>query len=445
MPRRILKFGFCFVPFVAVICYLGGCAKKTPDLVAYTSTARQSDEMPNIVLIMAHQLGYGDVGCYGQELISTPNIDRLAEEGCRFTHAYAGGDSAEATMWTLMTGRYTAHAVQDGKLSFKLSPDQRTIAEVMRMTEYATGFVGCWNLGSDEEATTPSAHGFDEWSGLLTPASFETCYPATIWSNGEQVSLAENAAGNRGLGLTDALMQEAMAFLERHTSGKPFLLVLSYPLPGSDLPLAGSGAYAHQGWTAAQEAYAERIARLDGEVGKLVEQLEKLGLTQRTAVFLTSDGAAQHEGTELDVFDSYGGLRTAGGDMYEGRLRVPLVVKWPAEVRSGLETDFAVSPWDMMATFSDMGGAVLPAGSTSGVTYVPALLGDPTQRRSMMYWETRDGGFGQGVRIGDWKAVRPCGKMDIDAVELYNLIEDPGEINNQAKEHPEILSRFIRS
>jgi len=147
MPRRILKFGFCFVPFVAVICYLGGCAKKTPDLVAYTSTARQSDEMPNIVLIMAHQLGYGDVGCYGQELISTPNIDRLAEEGCRFTHAYAGGDSAEATMWTLMTGRYTAHAVQDGKLSFKLSPDQRTIAEVMRMTEYATGFVGCWNLG----------------------------------------------------------------------------------------------------------------------------------------------------------------------------------------------------------------------------------------------------------------------------------------------------------
>jgi arylsulfatase A-like enzyme len=444
MLARISGCCFCFAVVVAAICCSGGCAKKTPDLLAYTETARQSDEMPNIVLIVAHQLGYGDLGCYGQKLVSTPNIDCLAEEGGRFTHAYAGGDSAEATMWTLMTGRYNAHAVQDGKLSFKLSRDQRTMPAVMRLTEYATGFVGCWNLGSDEEATPPDAHGFDEWSGLLTPASAETSYPATMWSNGEQVSLVENAAGKQGLALTDALTQEANAFLERHTSGKPFLLVVTYPLPGVPLPLAGSGVYADRGWTAAQAAHAERIARLDGDVGKLVGHLEKLGLSQRTAVFVTSDCAVQSEGTELAVFDGVGGLKTAGSDMYEGRLRVPLVVRWPAEVRAGLESDFAVTPWDMMATFSDMAGAVLPAGATSGVTFVPALLGETKQRRSMLYWETRNGGFGQGVRIGDWKAVRPCGQMGIEAVELYNLIEDPGETKNQAKEHPEILARFIK-
>jgi arylsulfatase A-like enzyme len=348
-------------------------------------------------------------------------------------------------MWTLMTGRYTALAVKDGKPSFQLSRDQKTMPDVMRLTEYTTGFVGAWGLGGDSEGATPAMHGFDEWSGLLGPATAETSYPATIWSKGEQVPLAQNAEGKQGVGLTDALTNEAVAFLERHTSGKPFLLVISYPLPGSDLALAESGAYADRDWTGAQKAHAERIACLDRDVGTLVEKLEKLELSKRTAVILTSDCAARHDGAEPDIFDRHGGLRTAGSEMYEGRLRVPLIVKWPSEVSPGSETDFAATSWDMMATFTDMAGAVLPAGSTNGVSFVPALLGESKTRRGMLYWETRKGGFGQGVRIGDWKAVRPCGKMGIEAVELYNVKEDPRETKNQAKEHPEIVARFIKS
>ncbi len=445
MCTNLLKLRSCSVGAVFALICLGGCAQKTPDVVAYTATARQSDEAPNIVLIVANQLGYGDLGCYGQKLIQTPNIDRLAADGCRFTQAYAGGDSSVASMWTLMTGHYTALAVRDGKVSFQLSRDQKTMPDVMRLTEYATGFVGSWGLGGDSEGSTPDEHGFDEWSGLLAPATGETSYPATIWSKGEQVPIAENADGKQGVGLTDALTNEASAFLERHVSGKPFLLVISYPLPGSDVALAESDAYADRDWTAAQKAYAGRIARLDREVGTLIEKLEKLGLSKRTAVVLTSDCAARHDGAEPDIFDSNGGLRTAGGEMYEGRLRVPLIIKWPAEVSPGSETDFAATTWDMLATFTDMAGAVLPAGSTNGVSFVPALLGETRSRRGMLYWETRDGGFGQGVRIGDWKAVRPCGKMGIEAVELYNVKEDPRETKNQAKEHPEIVARFIRS
>ena len=444
MRKKFLTIGWCSVAAILAISGLVGCQTKTPDLVAYTSTARQSDETPNIVLIVAHQLGFGDLGCYGQELVTTPNIDRLAAEGCRFTHAYAGGNSAEATMWTLMTGRYNAHAVQNNELAYKLSREQRTMPNVMRMTEYVTGFVGCWNLDSAEEATMPDSYGFDEWAGLLAPASIEASYPALIWRNGEQVALAAPDQDQPGTSLTDALTREAKAFIERHSSDKPFLLVFSYPLPGSALPLPQSGAFEGRDWTASQKAYAERISRLDGDVGKIIEQLDQFGLSRRTAVLLTSDSATRHEAPELDIFASHGELRTSGDDMYEGRLRVPLIVKWPAEVESGFETAFAVAPWDMMVTFADMAGAVLPSGATTGVSFLPTLLGQAGQRRAMMYWETRDTGFGQGVRIGDWKAVRPCGRMDIDAVELYNLVEDPGETKNQAKEHPEILARFIR-
>lgn len=442
---RLVEFLSCLAG--ALVCLLGlsGCAQKTPDVVAYTETARQSDEAPNIVLIVANQLGYGDLGCYGQKLIKTPNLDRLAAEGCRFTEAYAGGDSSVASMWTLMTGRYTAVAVKDGKPSYQLSREQKTLPHVMGLTEYATGFVGIWNLGDGSESTPPTAFGFDEWSGLFGPATADNSYPAKIWSKGEQVALAPNAKGEHGLGLTEALTSEAVGFLERHTSGKPFLLVLTYPLPGTKLALAESKTYSDRDWTAAQEAYADRIACLDRDIGTLLAKVEELGLSQRTAVVLTSDCAARHKGDELDIFDSTAGLRTSGNEMYEGRLRVPLIVKWPAEVTAGSESPFAVTAYDMLATCTDMAGAVLPAGSTHGVSFVPALLGETKNRRGMLYWDTHQGGFGQGVRIGDWKAVRPCGKMGLNAVELYNLKEDPRETKNQAKEHPEIVARFIKS
>jgi len=422
----------------------GGCAQKVPDVVAYTETTRQSDEAPNILLVVANQLGYGDLGCYGQKLIETPNVDRLAQEGCRFTDAYAGGDSSAASMWCLMTGQFAAMAVKDKRPSFTLSAEQKTLPSVMRLTEYATGFVGVWRLGGDAEADNPGSHGFDEWSGILTSATAETAYPAAIFRNGESIPLSENAEGKQGLDLLQLLTKEAISFLERHSSGKPFLLVVTYPLPGADLPLAESGTYADRDWPASQKRYAEKVARFDRDVGALVGALEQQGLSQRTVVVVTSDSAARRDETEADVFQSNGGLKTTGEELYEGRLRVPLIVKWPTEVSPGKETPFPTAPWDLTATFADMAGAVLPTGSSSGFSFVPALLGEAPRRRGMLHWEVRDGGFGQAVRIGDWKVVRPRGKMKREDCELYNVKQDPGETKNQAKEHPEIVARFIK-
>ena len=444
MNFRHGSLAFCSVAWLVAVFCVGGCAQKVPDVVAYTETTRQSDETPNIVLVMANQLGYGDLGCYGQNWIETPNVDRLAREGCRFTEAYAGGDSSAASLWCLMTGRFAALGVQKGKPSFELSPDQRTLPRMMRLTEYDTGFVGTWGLGGVAESNHPGSHGFDEWSGILTPATAETAYPASITRNGEATAVSENAGGKQGLDLPQLLIQEAISFLERHSSGKPFLLVVTYPLPGADLPLAESGAYADRDWPASKKAHAEKVARFDRDVGALVDALEKLELSSRTAVVVASDGAARQDSTETDVVQSGGGLRIVSDELYEGRLRVPLIVKWPAEASPATETSFPAATWDFMATFADIAGAVLPAGSGEGVSFAPAMLGETTRRRGMMYWEIREGGFGQAVRIGDWKAVRPRGKGKLEDVELYNLKQDPGETKNQAKAHPEIVARFIK-
>ena len=196
-------------------------------------------------------------------------------------------------------------------------------------------------------------------------------------------------------------------------------------MPGSELPLAESGAYADRDWTATQKAYAERVGGLDRDVGTLVENLEKLESDATHRRGLHQRLCCPPRRAELDIFNSNGGLKTVGGEMYEGRLRVPLIVKWPAEVTPGSETDFAATTWDMMATLTDMAVPFsLPARPTAFRSF-PRCSEKPKPRRGMLYWETREGGFGQGVRIGDWKAVRPCGKGKREAVELYNLKEDP--------------------
>lgn len=447
MNSRHWNLAFHSAAWLVAAFFSGGCAQKVPDVVGYTETTRQSDEAPNIVLVVGNQLGYGDLGCYGQKLIETPNVDRLAQEGCRFTEAYAGGDSSVASMWCLMTGRFAARAGKPGKkdkATFELSRDQRTLPRVMRLTEYATGFVGTWGLGDAAETNHPGSYGFHEWSGILTPPTAETAYPASVVRNGETVAVAENAAGKQGVDLPQLLIQEAVSFLERHSSGKPFLLVVTYPLPGADLPLTESGAFADRDWPAPKKTYAEKVTRFDRDVGTLAAALEKLGLSKRTVVVLTSDAAAKRNPAEKDVFQSSGDLRAVSGELYEGWMRVPLIVKWPAEVSPGTETSFPTATWDFMATFADMAGAVLPAGASEGVSFVPGMLDKTARRRAMMYWEIHDGGFGQAVRIGDWKAVRPRGKSKLEQVELYNLKQDPAETKDQAKEHPEIVARFIK-
>jgi arylsulfatase A-like enzyme len=344
-----------------------------------------------------------------------------------------------------MTGRWTVWAAKDNRLTFRLRPNQGTLARAMRLADYDTGFVGTWLLAGDDRDDLPTAHGFDAWAGTLAMPKADDFYPASISRNAQQVRIEANAGGQRGQDFQEVLTREASAFLERHKSGKPFLLVVAYPLPGLDVPLAASEPDARQDWPDAAKGYAARVSRLDRDVGTLVGRLQELGLAERTAVLLTSDRARTRVTAETgDFFHSAADLRVVQGELYEGRIRVPLVVKWPGHVAANTETDFPSAIWDFLRTFAEMAGGTLPDNASDGVSLVASMSGQPTRERGMLYWEVREGGFGQAVRIGDWKAVRPRGKLDSHLVELYDLKQDPRETTSTAKEHPEVLAKFLR-
>jgi arylsulfatase A-like enzyme len=420
-------------------------AKQAPVESATSPDEAAPKKRPNIVVIVANDLGYGDLGCYGQKLMQTPHIDRLAGDGRRFTDFYAGGDTSEASHWCLLTGRWTAFAAKDDRQVFTLGSNQRTLASLMGQAGYETGFVGTWLLAGDKADDVPTAHGFHEWAGTIGMPLADGFFPTSILRNAEQVRIEANAAGKRGEDFQEVLTQEAVSFLERHKNGKPFLLVITYPLPGLEVPLDVSESYANQDWPDAAKAYATRISRLDQDVGTLVERVQQFGLADRTAILLTSDRARTRITADTgDFFHSAADLRVVSGELYDGRLRVPLIAKWPGHVAAKTETNYPAAIWDFLRTFAAMAGGTLPANASDGVSLVASLSGQTTDERGMLYWEVREGGFGQGVRIGDWKVVRPRGKMDSQFVELYDLKHDPQESSNVAREHPEVLAKFLR-
>ena len=428
---------------VLAVFFAVGCQRKMPDTPEYVRQTSPED-YPNIILIVANSLGYGDLGCYGQEKIATENIDRLAADGCRFTEFYAGGFTADATYWCLMTGRYTHSARKGGVLTFELRAEQRTVPETMQLTGFETCFIGNWPLEGDTRYSSPNTHGFDQWAGTMAPTASEQYYPVSIRKNGEKKSVPGNGEEGDRQSLEQVCLQEAISFFKDRQSNKPFLMVIALPCPGASAETRIAEAYAEQDWPESAKEYASRVSQLDADVGAILKQLEESGLAQETAVMLTSDNA-RTGATPEDVafFNSAAGLRIAGDDLYEGRLRVPLIVRWPDQVEPGTETDYPGAVWDMSATFVDMTGLKLPARASNGESLLPAMRGEDLGTRGMMYWEVRDGGFGQAVRIGDWKAVRCRGKLEHSDVKLYNLKKDPGEAEDVAKENPEILATFI--
>ncbi|MDM8009103.1 MAG: arylsulfatase [Phycisphaerae bacterium] len=398
-------------------------------------------DRPNIIYIMADDMGYGDLGCYGQKLIKTPNIDQLAAEGMRFTQFYSGCTVCAPARCCLMTGLHTGHSwVRDNKSAIRervpLRPEDFTVAELLKKAGYATGITGKWGLGEPDTTGVPNKQGFDYWFGYLNQAHAHSYYPDYLWRNQEKYTLEGNLNGQRKQYSHDLFTQEALSFVERNKD-KSFFLYLAYTIPHGKLEVPSDAPYSDRDWPQPCRNYAAMIARQDADIGKLMKLIKDLGLDEKTIVFFCSDNGAPGGNGVLKHFNSNGPLRGTKGQLYEGGIRVPMIARWPGKIKAGTVSDQVWAMWDFLPTAAEAAG-VAPPEKIDGISMLPALLGKPQKQHEFMYWEFSQARLVQAVRTGDWKAIKHKGGK----LELYDLRSDIGEKNDIAAKHPEIVVRI---
>lgn len=399
---------------------------------------------PNVVFILADDLGYGDLGCYGQNRIKTPSIDRLAAGGIRFTQCYAGSTVCAPSRCCLMTGLHTGHAFVRGNALVPLRPGENSVAGVFRSAGYATALIGKWGLGEPGTTGIPNRQGFEFFYGYLNQALAHNSFPQELWRNETREAIPENRNNQRGAYSNDLFTREALHFIER-SADRPFFLYLAYTGPHANSTARTMEApriepeYLDKDWPEVEKLFASTITRMDRDIGAIVERLGALGLSRDTIVFFTSDNGPHREGGHSPTFfNSSGPLRGIKRDLYEGGIRVPMIVRWQDRMRPGSVSDEPWAFWDFLPTVCDLLDRPLP-GQTDGVSVVPALFGGRLPARPPMYWEFHEGGFSQAARMGAWKAVRRAGRTD---TELYALNNDIAEADNVAAQHPEVLARM---
>lgn len=474
-------------------------------LIAFTVTCAADTEQarPNIVYILADDLGYAELGSYGQEKIKTPNIDRLASEGMRFTQHYSGNTVCAPSRAVLMTGKHPGHAHIRNNRRAVLPPElqQRygmdfqgqeaipdtevTIAELLKQQGYATAAIGKWGLGHFGTSGDPNLQGFDLFFGYNCQAHAHSFYPAYLWRNGVKVPLQNDPpvrghadfpegadpddpasyASFKGSDYSaDHMIEEALGFI-RENQGGPFFLYFPSSLPHLALhvpdeeldPYLGKWEEtpflrSSKGYTSHQTpraAYAAMISRLDKDVGRIMRELKSLGLDENTLVMFSSDNGTTHLKQEVDYefFESVGPLRGLKGSLYEGGIRVPMIARWPGKIEALTTSDHLSAFWDVMPTMAEVAGAKLPE-EIDGISFLATLLGESgnQQKHDFLYWEFTGYGGQQAVRMGDWKAVRQDmlrdGNPEPLKIELYNLGVDIGETTDLASKHPEIVRQM---
>ena len=423
---------------------------------AWAGPAGVAGSRPNIVLIVADDLGHGHLGSYGQDKIRTPHINRLAAEGMRFTNAYAGSAVCAPSRSVLMTGQHTGHTpVRTNGADNRLNPADFTVAEMLKAAGYATGGFGKWGLG--QQFTTGRAYdqGFDLWVGQYDQVHAHFYYPWYIWRNNRRILLLENEGGGRGHYVHDVIHQHALTFIREHKD-RPFFAYLSYLLPHVELvvPEEDEKPYSRKGWPQvaipdpregyigshdAYVTYAGMISRLDRHVGEVITLVDRLGLKENTLIIFTSDNGAQGDTWKplQDFFNGAGGLRGLKGELYEGGIRVPMIARWPGKIKAGSVRALPTCLYDFMPTLAQLAGIAAPV-NTDGVSLLPTLLGtDGQQRHRYLYWEHQ---AQTAVRAGRWKAIRPS---RLDAWELYDLSTDESETTNVAQKKAMILARLV--
>lgn len=409
---------------------------------------------PNIIFIHADDLGYGDLSSYGQQKFKTPNIDRLAAEGTRFTQYYAGSTVCAPSRSALMTGQHTGHTRIRGNARFPLQPEDVTVAEVLKSVGYKTALIGKWGLGEADTTGIPTRQGFDYFFGYLNQRHAHNYYPSFLWRNEQMVKL-RNVVPNEdkeGAGVStnkldytpDLFTAEALKFVEQNGQS-PFFLYLAYIIPHANneakskgMEVPDLGEFAAKDWPEQEKAKAAMIARMDTDIGRLMALLKQQGIDEDTIVFFASDNGPHKEGgSDPDFFDSNGPLRGIKRDMYEGGIRVPMIVRWPGKVQAGKSSEQVWAHWDFLPTAAAIAGAKPPAG-IDGISMLPVLMGKKQRSHEFLYWEFHERGFDQAVRMGNWKAVR----HDFGPLELYDLKTDLGEQHNVADGHPELVRKI---
>ena len=435
-------------------------------------------QKPNIVYILADDMGYGDVGCYGQKQIRTPNIDALASAGMLFTQHYAGAPVCAPSRAVLMTGRNIGHAsvrgnYENGPFGFgaglELKDSDVTIGEVLKERGYTTAVIGKWGMGVKTTTGEPNKQGFDYSYGFLNQGHAHYQFPEHLYRNGKRFELPENKADGRKSYSNNLFTSEALQFISNNKT-KPFFLYLAYTTPHAELLVPNDsifasykgkfeenpfvknkqggaqsdnfGAYNSQQYPNA--AYAACITHLDICVGKLITSLKEQGLYENTLVIFTSDnGPSKEGGANPDYFSSSGGLRGKKRDVYEGGIRVPMIAVWPGKIKSGTTTNYISCFQDVMPTLAEVSGRTLQkAVPTEGISFYPTLTGNSErqQEHPYLYWEFHEGRTtSQAIRMGNWKVVR---QAPDSTMEIYNLAIDLAEQTDVTAQQPALLKTF---
>lgn len=433
---------------------------------------------PNVIYIMADDLGYGDLGCYGQEKIKTPNIDNMASEGMLFTQHYSGSTVCAPSRSSLMTGMHTGNTYIRGNKStppegqYPLAAENLTVAEIMKEAGYATGAFGKWGLGMHDNEGSPNAQGFDEFFGFLCQAVAHRYYPEYIWHNNNKVYLEGNDWSHTKVYAPDVIHQNTLEFIRKNQKN-PFFLYVPSIIPHAELIAPedtflalyrgkfdnpqtsykgndyGAEDFRIPGYASQnnpREVIAAMISRLDHQVGEIIHLLRELGIAENTLVIFTSDNGPHLEGgADPDFFQSAGGLKGYKRDLYEGGIRAPYIAWWPGKVKPNTTTDHISAFWDFLPTMAELVGSSMPEG-VDGISFLPTLLGKKNQQKhKYLYWELHEKGGMMAIRKDDWKLVRyNVLRKDRITTELYNLKEDKEEKNNVSSLHPEITEELLK-
>jgi len=427
-------------------------------------------ERPNIIFILSDDLSWGDLGCYGQRDIQTPNIDRLAAEGIRFTNAYAGNSVCAPSRSCLMQGLHPGHArVRNNSFAgyrHALELSDVTVAKLLQSAGYKTGLFGKWGLGLSSQDGLPNPMGFDQFFGYLNQRKAHSYYPEFLWDNDQRVFFPAHRghehqkqsrydAQGRVLptGIEkpedaqysfDVIHKRSLEFIQDN-SESPFFLYLAHTIPHGPVIVPELGPYRDQDWPIGHQEWAGMVTRLDSAVGDILSLLKQLDLDRRTLIFFASDNGHSTHGYDRDKtvasigdhFQSYGPTRGRKGDSYDGAFRVPALARWPDQIKAGQVSNLVWAFWDFLPTATDV-AQVDYQGDTDGVSILPSLIGKPAEQQvhDYLYWEFNQN---QAIRTGAWFAHRKNG----GEVELYHLEQDPQQKHDVASQHPELARQVL--
>jgi arylsulfatase A-like enzyme len=471
----ILRLGLNMNPFLARSTRLMRtfvfvvCAALVAQSLDTSSLRAESNDRPNIIFILADDLGYGDLGCFGQQVIQTPRLDQMAAEGMRFTQFYAGSTVCAPSRCVLMTGKHMGHTHVRGNASGdmlvqSLREEDTTVAQVLKSAGYATALIGKWGLGELDSAGSPLKQGFDRFFGYTNQVHAHNYYPEFVWNNETKMPLRnvvkKNDAGYGGFAggyatkrvdyTHDLFVEESLDFIQSNQKGLFFLfLPLTIPhannegtkMTGDGAEVPDYGIYADHDWPNQDKGQAAMITRMDGDVGRLLDLLKTLEIDKNTLVIFSSDNGPHNEaGHNLDRFQPAGPLRGTKRALYEGGIRVPTIAWWPGTVAAGTTSEHIAYFGDVMATAAELAGAKLE-GDLDSISFAPTLQGkvDQQQAHPYLYWEFYEQGSRQAVRLGNWKAIRA--PMFSGDIELFDLSKDIGETQDIAADHADLVKQ----